>query len=121
MLSNFACSQSAATSKAAHGATASLIPETTSAINSSTPLSQRVVAYNIEAKYDPKTHSLDGSEVLTYHNLTGQPLDPFPLIYLNAFQPQATWIREAKPWVRDVTYEKWEDKNTVPTKSISKL
>jgi len=112
MLSNFAYPQSAATSKAAHGATAALIPETTSAINSSTPLSQRVVAYNIEAKYDPKTHSLDGSEVLTYHNLTGQPLDRFPFhLYLNAFQPKATWIREAKALgTRDVTYEKWEDK-----------
>jgi hypothetical protein len=112
MLSNFAYPQSAAMSKAAHGATAALIPETTSAINSSTPLSQRVVAYNIEAKYDPKTHSLDGSEVLTYHNLTGQPLDRFPFhLYLNAFQPKATWIREAKALgTRDVTYEKWEDK-----------
>ena len=112
MLSNFAYPQSAEMSKAAHGATAALIPETTSAINSSTPLSQRVVAYNIEAKYDPKTHSLDGSEVLTYHNLTGQPLDRFPFhLYLNAFQPKATWIREAKALgTRDVTYEKWEDK-----------
>jgi hypothetical protein len=99
-------------SKAAHGATAALIPETTSAINASTPLSQRVVAYNVEARYDPKTHSLDGSEVLTYHNLTGQPLDRFPFhLYLNAFQPKATWIREAKALgTRDVTYEKWEDK-----------
>lgn len=112
ILQTLAYSQGTATSKGAHPATASLIPETTSAINSSTPLSQRVVAYNIEAKYDPKTHSLDGSEVLTYHNLTGQPLDHFPFhLYLNAFQPKATWIREAKAMgTRDVTYEKWEDK-----------
>ena len=105
--------QAAATSKGAHSATASLIPETTSAINSSTPLSQRVVAYNIEGRYDPKMHSLDGSEILTYHNLTGQPLDRFPFhLYLNAFQPKATWIREAKAMgTRDVTYEKWEDKD----------
>jgi hypothetical protein len=113
ILQTLAYSQGTATSKGAHPATASLIPETTSAINSSTPLSQRVVAYNIEAKYDPKTHSLDGSEVLTYHNLTGQPLDHFPFhLYLNAFQPKATWIREAKAMgTRDVTYEKWEDKD----------
>ena len=54
------------------------IPATTSAINSSAPLSQRVVAYNMDAKYDAKAHSLDATETLTYHNLTGQALDTFP-------------------------------------------
>src|ERR1700752_791321 len=90
----------------------SLIPDTTIAINSPTPLSQRVVAYTIDAKYDPATHSLDASEVLTYHNLTGQPLDHFPFhLYLNAFQPKATWIREVRIMgTRDVTEETWERK-----------
>jgi hypothetical protein len=113
ILQAFAFSQATATSKSVHPATASLIPETTSAINSSTPLSQRVVAYNIEAKYDPKTHSLDGSEVLTYRNLTGQPLDRFPFhLYLNSFQPKSTWMREAKALgSRDVRYVKWDDKD----------
>src|ERR1700758_2162573 len=88
----------------------SLIPDTTIAINSPTPLSQRVVAYTIDAKYDPATHSLDASEVLTYHNLTGQPLDHFPFhLYLNAFQAKATFMREAKAYgTRDVTFEKWK-------------
>jgi Peptidase family M1 domain len=113
ILQAFAFSQATATSKSVHPTTASLIPETTSAINSSTPLSQRVVAYNIQAKYDPKTHSLDGSEVLTYRNLTGQPLDRFPFhLYLNSFQPKSTWMREAKALgSRDVRYEKWDDKD----------
>ena len=86
------------------------IPTTTSAINSDKPLSQRVVWYNIEAKYDPKTHQLDGSEVLTYHNLTGQPQDHFPFhLYLNGFQPTATWMREAKiQGTRDTRYEEWK-------------
>ncbi len=62
----------------------------------SPPLSDRVVAYKIDAKYDAKTHSLDGVETLTYTNHTGQPLDHFPFhLYLNAFQPKATWIKEA--------------------------
>src|SRR5262249_52810407 len=89
------------------------IPATTSAINSSQPLSQRVVAYNIDAKYDAKTHALEGSETLTYHNLTGQPLDRFPFhLYLNAFQPNSTWVRESKrDGTRDVTFEKWETKD----------
>jgi hypothetical protein len=60
------------------------------------PLSQRVVAYQIEAKYDPPKHTVEATETLTYHNLAGQPLDTFPFhLYLNAFQPNATWIREA--------------------------
>ena len=60
------------------------------------PLSKRVVAYQIEAKYDPPTHSVEATETLTYHNLTGQSLDTFPFhLYLNAFQPQSTWIHEA--------------------------
>jgi hypothetical protein len=60
------------------------------------PLSQRVVAYVIDAKYDPGKHSVEGTETLTYHNLTGQPLDHFPFhLYLNGFQPKATWVHEA--------------------------
>ncbi len=60
------------------------------------PLSQRVVAYQIDAKYDPPSHTVTASETLTYHNLSGQPLDTFPFhLYLNAFQPRATWIHEA--------------------------
>lgn len=60
------------------------------------PLSQRVVAYNIDARYDPPKHSVDATETLTYHNLTGKPLDRFPFhLYLNGFQPKATWVHEA--------------------------
>lgn len=60
------------------------------------PLSQRVVAYDIDAKYDPGKHTVDATETLTYHNLTGKPLDRFPFhLYLNAFQPKSTWVREA--------------------------
>lgn len=109
-----ALAQGQARAKAAAKTTTSPapIPDSTLAINSSTPLSQRVVAYAIDAKYDPNTHSLDGSEVLTYHNVSGQPLDRFPFhLYLNAFQPKATWIREAKAMgTRDVEYEEWKEK-----------
>ncbi len=41
-------------------------------------------------------HTVTATETLTYHNLTGQALDTFPFhLYLNAFQPKATWIHEA--------------------------
>src|SRR5580700_9303735 len=88
------------------------IPDTTLAINSDKPLSERVVHYEIEAKYDAATHTVDATEVLTYHNLTGQALDHFPFhLYQNAFQPKATWIGEAKiEGSRDTAYEKWEEK-----------
>ncbi len=89
------------------------IPDTTSAINSSTPLSQRVVHYEIDAKYDAKNHTVDATELLTYHNLTGQALDTFPFhLYLNGFQPKATWIKETKrDGTRDTSFEKWDKKN----------
>src|SRR5580704_4903629 len=60
------------------------------------PLSQRVVAYQIDAKYDPANHTVDATETLTYRNFTGQPLGRFPFhLYLNAFQPKSTWMHEA--------------------------
>src|SRR5262249_41871832 len=101
----------------ATGQTASIaapaIPSTTSAINSPTAMSQRVVHYEIDAKYDPKTHALDGREILTYHNLTGQPQDTFPFhLYLNAFQPTSTWVREGKrEGTRGQDFEKWDSKS----------
>ena len=82
---------------AAAASTGSRIPDTTLAINSPTPMSQRVVHYEIEAKYDAAKHSVDATEVLTYHNLTGQALDHFPFhLYQNAFQPKATFVRDSK-------------------------
>src|SRR3974377_1661092 len=71
------------------------IPDTILAINSQSPMSQRIVHYEIDAKYNPTNHILDANEVLTYHNLTGQPLDHFPFhLYQNAFQPNATFVRD---------------------------
>src|SRR5271157_410235 len=79
------------------------------------PLSQRVVAYQIDAKYDPDQHVVDGVETLTYHNLTGQRLDHFPFhLYLNAFQPDSTWVHEAHRdgAFRSSTFsEAWEPKH----------
>jgi hypothetical protein len=88
------------------------IPDTMLAINSPTPMSQRVVHYEIDAKYDAAKHTIDATEVLTYHNLTGQALDHFPFhLYQIAFQPKATWVREAKTeGSRDTAYEKWDPK-----------
>ena len=77
------------------------------------PLSDRVVAYQIEANYHPKNHSLDGQETLTWTNYTGQPQDRLPLhLYLNAFQPKSTFIREGyEGGNREVKVgAEWEDK-----------
>jgi hypothetical protein len=100
----------AKTTAAATGAVS--IPDTTLAINSSTPLSERIVHYEIDAKYDASKHTIDADEVLTYHNLTGQALDHFPFhLYQNAFQPNATWVREAKrDGSRDTAYDHWDPK-----------
>ena len=102
----------AAAPVAANSAEAAAIPDTTLAINSAKPMSERVVHYEIDAHYDAVKHIVVATEVLTYHNLTGQALDHFPFhLYQNAFQPKATWVTEAKVMgSRDPNYEKWEDK-----------
>ena len=86
------------------------IPSSIRAVNAAAPLSQRVVAYAIEAKYEPKSHTLDGVETLTYLNATGVPLDRFPFhLYLNGFQPKATWVKEARRGgTRDAFLKDWE-------------
>jgi hypothetical protein len=77
------------------------------------PLSERVVAYQIDANYNAQKHSLDGKETLTWTNYTGQPQDRLPFhLYLNAFQPKSTFTREGySDGNRDVDVgAKWEDK-----------
>jgi hypothetical protein len=95
------------------GAGALAIPDTVLAINSDKPMSERIVHYEIDAHYDAVKHVVDATEVLTYHNVTGQALDHFPFhLYQNAFQQKATWVREAKrDGSRDTNYAKWEDKD----------
>src|ERR1700730_17690983 len=69
-------------------------------------LSTRVVAYKIDAALDPVKHTIAASETLTYHNLTGQAQQTFPFhLYLNAFQPQSTWMTEAE---RDRPGHEWK-------------
>jgi Peptidase family M1 domain len=105
-------SRSAGVAADTNSSSAPAIPDTTLAINSPKPMSERVVHYELDAKYDAAKHIVDATEVLTYHNLTGQTLDHFPFhLYQNAFQPNSTWIREVKiAGSRDVSYEKWEAK-----------
>jgi Peptidase family M1 domain len=58
-------------------------------------LSTRVVAYHIDARLDTAKHTVAATETLRYRNLTGQPQKTFPFhLYLNAFQPQSTFMTE---------------------------
>ena len=62
-----------------------------------TSLSERVVAYSIDARLDTDKKALDATESLTYRNLTGQPLTTFPFhLYLNAFRPESTFTAETR-------------------------
>jgi hypothetical protein len=55
------------------------------------------VAYQIDARLDAAKKTIDARETLTYRNLTGRPLDTFPFhLYLNAFQPTSTLMREVR-------------------------
>jgi Peptidase family M1 domain len=65
------------------------------ATNSPTPLSTRVVTYNIDAALNTDKKSLDATETITYKNLTGQSLTTIPFhLYLNAFRPESTFTSE---------------------------
>src|SRR3974390_3523953 len=95
---------------------ASLMAQSPFAPKVTGPLSQRVVAYQIDATYNPDKHTVEATETLTYHNLTGQKLDHFPFhLYLNGFQPDAPWVHEAH---RDGNFrtstfdEGWDQKNS---------
>jgi len=77
------------------------------------PLSERVVAYTIDARLDTDKKSLDASESLTYRNLTGQPLTVFPFhLYLNAFRPESTFTAETRSTggVRDAIGDDYDSK-----------
>src|SRR6202522_1694464 len=92
-LSATAMGQAAAVAPKPGGAT----PATTTESNGEKPLSTRIVAYAIDAKLDPKKHTIDATETLEYLNLTGQPQQTFPFhLYLNAFQPQSTFMTEVR-------------------------
>ncbi len=72
-------------------------PNATAMPGEKQPLSVRVVGYQIAAKYDTVKHTINASEVLTYKNLTGQAQQTFPFhLYLNAFQPQSTFMTEVR-------------------------
>ena len=52
------------------------------------PLSERVVAYWIDAKLDATSKTLDARETVEYRNPSDQPVSTIPFhLYLNAFRP----------------------------------
>jgi hypothetical protein len=67
-----------------------------SAVNSpdGKPLSQRVVAYWIDANVHTDDNTLDATEILEYRNPSAQPIVTVPFhLYLNAFRPQSTFSK----------------------------
>ena len=100
--------------------------ETSIATNSpgGAPLSQRVVAYSIDARIDTAHKSLDATETLIYRNLTGQPLTSLPFhLYLNAFRPESTFTRETHfdGGVRDAEQQDEYPKEKIGGMTISHL
>ena len=99
-----------------------MLPAPTRAINSATPLSERVVAYTISAKLNTKDKTIDATEVLAYRNLTGQPQDTFPFhMYLNAFRPESTQATEIHAGgTRDAVAD-WNNPKTLGSIDISQM
>src|SRR5271155_5718817 len=92
-----------------------------SAINSpdGKPLSQRVVAYWIDAKLDTSAKTLDATEIIEYRNPSDQSVSTIPFhLYLNAFRPQSTFARESHRDGNDIPPTK-ADQGAVEIKSIS--
>ncbi len=84
------------------------VPPSAPLLDPATPLSERIVAYQIDARLGVNEKTLTATEVLTYQNRTGQLLDVFPFhLYLNAFQPESTFISESR---RDNPGFDWEEK-----------
>ena len=76
------------------------------AAESRQPLSQRIVAYEIDARLDVAKKTITANELLTYRNLTGQPQQTFPFhLYLNAFQPQSTFMTEVRLYDREYEWK----------------
>ena len=87
----------------AHAFALQLSPGPSVATKSPKPLSERVVAYQIEARVDAEKKTIDATETLTYRNLTGKSQDTFPFhLYLNGFQPKSSFMQEER---RDKTDE----------------
>ena len=103
----FMCSAYAASAPAVAPKTAPAAPAPIATL-ADKALSERVVDYQIDARFDAAKHTVDATEILTYRNLTGQPQDTFPFhLYLNAFNPTSTFIKEER---RDRSEFKWKEK-----------
>src|SRR5215468_2616090 len=62
------------------------------------PLSPRNASYVIDAKLDPTTRTITGSEVILWRNITTRPATELQFhLYWNAWRDdRSTWLREAK-------------------------
>lgn len=60
------------------------------------PLSERRVAYSIDATLDPATRTVDGKQRLTWRNPGNVPVGELQFhLYLNAFKPGSTFMKES--------------------------
>jgi hypothetical protein len=83
------------------------------------PLSQRVVAYWIDAKLDASAKTLDARETLEYRNPSDHPITTIPFhLYLNAFRPESTFSRESHRDGDDIVYTK-EDQGSIDVVSVT--
>jgi hypothetical protein len=72
-------------------------------------LSPRNASYSIDARLDPATRTITGSEVIAWRNVTTKPADELQFhLYWNAWRnDRSTWLREAA--LGGATYRNWRD------------
>ncbi len=82
-------------------------------------LSQRVVAYRIQASLNTEAKTLDATENIEYRNPSNQPITSIPFhLYLNAFRPQSTFSMESHRDGIGISYGK-DEQGSIDIKSIS--
>ncbi len=75
------------------------------------PLSLRNANYSIDARLDPATRTITGSEVVTWRNITAKTVDDLQFhLYWNAWRnDRSTWLREAA--LGGLTYKNRRDED----------
>jgi hypothetical protein len=87
------------------------------------PLSRRNANYSIDARLDTASHTLTGSEVITWRNITSKPTRELQFhLYWNAWRnDRSTWLREYTLAGRSLADRRPEDWARIDITSINLL
>jgi Peptidase family M1 domain len=87
------------------------------------PLSPRVANYSIDARLDPTTRTIIGSEVIVWRNVTTRTVDDLQFhLYWNAWRNgRSTWLREAALGGRTFETHRDDERGQIDVTSVRLL